>query len=70
MHGMIFDKLEVARPGGMPTGNVDKTSELKAVDRVRKEFPETWLWSNAVVRYTFIVAEFLKARLQHALNSR
>lgn len=63
MNGTFFDKLQVAPPGGMPIANVDKTSELKAVDRIRKDFPETWLWSNAVVRYTFIITEYLKARL-------
>ena len=44
-------------PGRFPTfapGLVDskgETNQLQSADRVRTEFPETWLWSNATVGY-------------------
>ena len=32
------------------------TSPLKEVERVRSDFPETWLWTNASVGYSYNAA--------------
>ena len=35
--------------GGLPSDKNNQDQPLKEVERVRSDFPETWLWENATV---------------------
>ena len=41
--------LMEAGVGGLPSDKNNQDQPLKEVERVRSEFPETWLWRNFTV---------------------
>ena len=61
--GLAVDRMDAppmpgqAGPGGMPEDESDESSQseptptLKSPDRVRTEFPESWLWTETVIGY-------------------
>ena len=50
-NGDMFFKGNAERMDMLVMSDVSESSELQDVTTVRRTFPETWLWTNEVLRY-------------------